>query len=295
MPKLSPPIESFPKRISFYLHISLYLSALVIRRESAKVLEDGQTLNDIIGGSALEDAITVGDVEAGESAARVTESTDGLAVAESVEQDLAGAAGRVEGRGGVARDEVGGVGADEDGIEVGGVGSSVGGVDAGGEGLGDDDGVDVLVGQSSLDGVDVGVVGGVGSQDADLKAIEARQTVRVGADAGRSVVVVVGRVCVRSGQAKGSGDTCGNVMADAVQLDEDVVLDDVGFELGSLEANGVDQELLLDLGQAVVEETRLRPDIVEGVGNGADKLARGLAVGITEVTTALLPGSLLGL
>lgn len=259
------------------------------------MLKHRQPLNNTIRSRVPQDAVTARDAERRKRSARVAERTDGLAVAESLEQDLAGAAGGEEGRGRIARDEAGGAGADKDGVEFGSVGGSVGLVDAGGERLGDDDGVDVVLGEGALEARDGRLVGGAdGRQNANLQAVQTGQAVRVGAHAGGLVVVVVGGIGLRSGQAEGGGDADGDVVADAVELDEDIVLDDIRGELRGLEADGVDEELLLDLVQAVEEQTRLGPNIVEGGRNSASELAGDSAARSGEEATTLLLGSLLG-
>ena len=82
-------------------------------------------------------------------------------------------------------------------------------------------------------------------------------------------------------------------MADLVELLKDILLD-LRRDLGRLEADGVDEELLLNLGQGVEEQTGLGPVIGEGLGALADQIAIGLAVGSSEETAALFLVSLLG-
>lgn len=81
-------------------------------------------------------------------------------------------------------------------------------------------------------------------------------------------------------------------MADAVKLDEDVLLHDVGFELGGFEADGVDDELLLYWKKRVEEEAGLGPDVGEGGGDGAEETAAGGPAGGAEETAT---GGLVGL
>lgn len=54
-------------------------------------------------------------------------------------------------------------------------------------------------------------------------------------------------------QAQSRGHAHGDVVADPVQLLEDVLLDRGRLELARLETDGVDQELLLDGFEGVVE------------------------------------------
>ena len=59
------------------------------------------------------------------------------------------------------------------------------------------------------------------------------------------------------------------------ELDEDVVLDDFALELRGFEADGVDDELLLDGEEGVEVEAGLRPHVGEGGGHGADETTSG--------------------
>jgi hypothetical protein len=76
--------------------------------------------------------------------------------------------------------------------------------------------------------------------------------------------MVVGVIRCGCVQAKSGGDAGSDIVADAVELVNDILLDGRGLKLGGLETNGIDQELLLDRRQGVVEEAWLRPVIVEG-------------------------------
>ncbi len=71
-------------------------------------------------------------------------------------------------------------------------------------------------------------------------------------------------------------------MADFVELDQHVLHDDGGGEVGGLEAHGVDEELLFHGEEGVVEEAGLGVDVVEGWGEGADEVAVGCADGGRE-------------
>ena len=85
-------------------------------------------------------------------------------------------------------------------------------------------------------------------------------------EAGRDIVVVVGRVGRGGVEALGLGDAHRNVVADAVELDEDVALDLGRLDVARLEADCVDEELLLHAGEGVVEEPGLGPVVVERRG-----------------------------
>lgn len=62
--------------------------------------------------------------------------------------------------------------------------------------------------------------------------------------------------------------------------------------MAGFKADGVDEELLLDRGQGVVEEARLRPVIREAVGDFADQVA---IVGATRRGEEAVALSLVGL
>ena len=78
------------------------------------------------------------------------------------------------------------------------------------------------------------------------------------------VLVVVFGVRLGGLNADGLGNALGEVIADTVQLDNDVVADDGAHDVGVLEAHGINNELLLGLHERVPEQTGLRPDIREG-------------------------------
>lgn len=61
------------------------------------------------------------------------------------------------------------------------------------------------------------------------------------------------------------GNPVGDVVADLVELLENLGLDIIGLEVGCLEADGIDQELLLNGGERVVEQARLRAVVGEGL------------------------------
>lgn len=105
--------------------------------------------------------------------------------------------------------------------------------------------------------------------------------------------MVVSRVRLRGLNANSGADTDGDVVADLVELLEDVLLD-LGADLGGLKADGVDEELLLNLGEGVEEQAGLGPVVREGLRTLADQTAIGLTAGGGKETTALLLVGLLG-
>lgn len=105
--------------------------------------------------------------------------------------------------------------------------------------------------------------------------------------------MVVGRVSLGGLDANGRSYADGNVVADLVQLGDDVLLDSRA-DLARLETDGVDEELLLDFGERVVEETRLGPVVGKGLRALADEGSRGLATGSGEEPASLLLVCLLG-
>ena len=109
-----------------------------------------------------------------------------------------------------------------------------------------------------------GSAGGGAGQDANVQGRDGGQGVVEDGDEGRAVVRVV--CWVRSGfcDADDARDALGEVVAHAVELDDDVLLDDVGGDVRCFEAHGVDEELLLCGDEGVVEETWLGPDVCEG-------------------------------
>ena len=95
-------------------------------------------------------------------------------------------------------------------------------------------------------------------------------------------------------QSQRLGNPHGNVVANAVELGDDVLLDLDRLDVGGLEADGVDEELLFGLGEGVVEEARLGPVVVKRGREGPDEVACGGAAGGGEEAAALVLGGLLG-
>jgi len=72
-------------------------------------------------------------------------------------------------------------------------------------------------------------------------------------------------------------------VAHHVELRQDVLLDLSRLEQACLEADGVDELLLFDGDEGVVEETRLRPVVVEGRRERTNQVTRdGTALGREE-------------
>ena len=78
------------------------------------------------------------------------------------------------------------------------------------------------------------------------------------------------------------GDALGKVIADAVELDDDVVVDDGAHDVGILEAHRVHNELLLRGHERVPEQAWLGPDILEGRAHGTKQLSARCATGSSE-------------
>ena len=209
-------------------------------------------------------------------------------------EGTAGGVGRVGFDEGAWGEEVCDAGGDDDGIELDGVGGGVGLVDAVRETLGDDDDVDVEAGELVGERLGGGSAfrDGVGGQEADLETVEFEELVAEGANVDGRVVVVVGWVRLGFGDADGAGDGTGDVVADAVELHDDVLLDDGTLDVGGFEAHRVDDELLLGGDERVEKETRLRPDVGEGGRHGPREGALGGAARGREEAFA---GGLVGL
>ena len=99
--------------------------------------------------------------------------------------------------------------------------------------------------------------------------------------------MVVGWVWGWSGHAEGFGNVRGDFVADTVKLDEDVLFDDVGGQMGGFEADGVNEKLLLGWVEGIVEEARLGPDVGERRRDCSLESAGSGAVGCSEKTSAI--------
>lgn len=84
--------------------------------------------------------------------------------------------------------------------------------------------------------------------------------------------MVVGIIRFGGFQSNGSRYADGNVVADPVELEQNVLLDG-GGDVARLKPDSVDEELLLYGTQGVVEQTGLGPVIAKGRGATADEVA----------------------
>ena len=268
----------------------------LVNRKPIGELERRQTILEILhdGVHALRSVHArpvehIGRILDGAGAA---EETQGLAPVISVGDDLRRSPGREERvLGGGVEEGFSAVGHD-DAVEGDGFGSGVDLVDAFTQGLGDDGCVDLLLGEGLFKGGSL-LEGILRREDTDVESSNGGKLVAEDAEASSRVIVIVSRVSLGSLNADGGANTDRNVVADLVELLKDVLLD-LRRDLGRLEADGVDEELLLNLGQGVEEQTGLGPVIGEGLGALADQIAIGLAVGSSEETAALFLVSLLG-
>ena len=99
--------------------------------------------------------------------------------------------------------------------------------------------------------------------------------------------MIVFVVSLRGLHTQSLSNSDSNVVADLVQLEENILLDNFGLELTCLETNSVDEELLLGLGQRVVEESRLSPVVREGGRSGTHEVSGNLAAWDSEESLAL--------
>jgi hypothetical protein len=82
------------------------------------------------------------------------------------------------------------------------------------------------------------------------------------------------------------GNTAGEVIVDAVELDDHIVFNHTALDVRGLEADGIDEELLLSRHQRVVEQTGLRPDVGEGWTDAANEGAADCASWGSEETVS---------
>jgi hypothetical protein len=81
-----------------------------------------------------------------------------------------------------------------------------------------------------------------------------------------AIVIVECGIGSRSWNIDGFSDAFGDVVADAVELDDYVGFYDRGLDVRDFEGDGVDEELLLHGDERVEEEEELGPDVCEGWG-----------------------------
>lgn len=107
--------------------------------------------------------------------------------------------------------------------------------------------------------------------------------------------MVVRGVGLRNLDVDEGRDALGELVADLVELLDDVLADRLGLDVARLEADGVDELLLLGGGERVVEEAGLGPVVEEGVGILADEGTRDAAAGGGEEAAAVVLVGLAGL
>ena len=288
--------------------------SLIVNSKTVQKLESPQTLLDTV------DKVTPGrlssihtlpgrsNTSTAQSRRSTTQRRNGLTEAESVDEDLQRTTGRVErassrsgsiamaaGKTGEVEKTLGAAG-DNHGVELDSVRAGVCLVHAVGETLGHDHEVDAILRETGAEARCLleGVLLVDGGQVSDLETLELLELAAEGAHVDGLVVVVEGWVGFRFLDADGAGDAAGEVVVDAVQLDDDVVLDDGALDVGVFEADGVDQELLLGGDERVVEESGLGPVVTEARGHGALQVAVVFAVGSCEEALALGLVGLLG-
>lgn len=216
--------------------------------------------------------------------------------------DLDGAGRRVQWRGSGEGEQTRGVGAggDDDGVEIRRVGRGIGLVDAGRETLGHDGHDEAVGGETRLELLRLvhrargrGPLDGERrGQHADLERRDGGQRAVGDGDAARRVGVVVRGVGRGRAEAERRRDAGRDVVADLVQLRQHVGFHGRGPQVARLEADRVDEELLLHGLERVVEEARLRPVVREGRGQAPRETPARAARGRGEEAAA---GGLVGL
>lgn len=311
---VNPNSHVFIKHYPFLLvYASLVSKSLLliitINRETLKELEDLETLlntlDNLILSTGVDTSLLLLDTDALESLLGAADSGNGLTPAVAVDEDLAGtASGEERVHGALAAEDALSTLSNNNGIEAGGVSGRVGLVDTVGKELGDDGDLEAVLLKLLLEGL--GLVEGValrGGEDTDAEGGDGGERLVEDGDAAGDVVVVVGGVGLGSLKTKSDGDALGDVVGDLVELLENVLLDLLVGDMAGLEADGVDDELLLNGGERVEEETGLGVVVVEGgaelavqetrggaAGGGEEALADGL-VGLSRVALVEVRGS----
>lgn len=225
-----------------------------------------------------------------EDLGRGAQRGNGLAPPVRVLKRLRGAAGRVQRRPVLRVKELLGALGNNDAVKGVRAGRAVRSVDALGHSLANDDDGDLVLGELLLQLrrlLERALI--VNRREhADLEPDDRLELLAHDGVALRRVVVVVLGVRLGHLDADDGRDTLGELVADPVQLRDDVLPDRLGLDVARLEADGVDEELLLLGGERVVEEARLRPVVEEGVGVLADEGTRDAAAGSGEETAALV-------
>lgn len=89
----------------------------------------------------------------------------------------------------------------------------------------------------------------------------------------RRVIVVEGRIRIRRVNANSLRNAGGKVITDAVELDDDVVSNDRAEDIGILETDCVNDELLFRGDERVPKQPWLGPHVCEGGADGAKEAA----------------------
>lgn len=249
-----------------------YYANLLIQRKPVEELERPQTILDSVG-KRLADR--VGNVHT-RSALRDTccvkrlrsaaQRADRLAKSEGVDQNLQRTTGRIKRcrRGRVRRlgceaarseESFGTVGHDN-GVEVGRVRVGVERIDSVRERLGNNGDNDIRVRErvaETLALADAVWVANSG-KDTDFETVDPLERRAKGTHVGRLVVVIVRGIGLGLFNANGPGNPAGEVVVDTVELGDDILPDHLALDVGVLETDGVDEELLLCRHQRVVEQ-----------------------------------------
>lgn len=302
---------SFPNVIPLITSLDIRL----LRRHSVPKLDElrlavnGETVDELEGSQALlkvtDKSLNIGslihtslntDINTREGILGTPNSTNGLTPSVTIDNNLSRTAGGVQCAGGLLSIEqlLSTIG-DNDTIKASGVGGRVGLVNAISKMLTDDGNDEIVLLETLLESSGRGRGGAVvdGGKDTNTKRFDdGKSGVDDGEEAG-GVVVVIGRIGLRSLETKSEGNALGDIIGHAVELGEDVLLDSVGREVGCLETHGVDEELLLDREERVIEQTRLRPVVIEGIRDLTSETTRDAAArGGEEATTDGLVGLL---
>ena len=193
-----------------------------------------------------------------------------------------------------AAEEVGGSSGDDNAVKGRRVGTGIGDVNTGGEVFANNNHVNVLrfeAGCQSRRFLEKVVVLDR-REHADSQPVQLEQGFAEDGDGRGDIVVVEGWVGRGRFHANRSAHARRDLMADTVQLDEDVPLDDLAGQHAGLEAHGVDDKLLLNRQQRVKEQTRLRPHVAESGRQGSLQGPTGSAFGSGKES---IPDRLVGL
>ncbi|KAL6411774.1 phenol 2-monooxygenase [Ilyonectria robusta] len=218
------------------------------------------------GAARVDTSTESRDAVRGQSGAGGPNSCDRLTPVEATVNDLSRSVEGVEGRGGIRRKDGLGTLDNDDTVEEAGIGSRVGEVNASNQGLGNDVGKDTERGEllGELGSLSHGgrVVGGCKNTDAETP--DSWQRVAEDGNEGRDEVGVVSCDLRRHCDTyKDLGYTDGEIVADIVDLGDEVLLDDIGGEARHLEPQSVDQNLLLRRSKRAPDHIRLHVEVVE--------------------------------